>query len=95
MNALKDVKDILIDDTSFLYSGLGDYTINFTIGIWIDIENGGNYSDVLHEAIIKIKEAFDQNNITLPYPIRTIDFAMKGGKTLSDMVFHLKKNEND
>jgi small conductance mechanosensitive channel len=54
---------------------------------------------VQSDAIIKIKEAFEQNDISLPFPIRTLDFGMKGGKTLADMAIQVannsqKKDEN-
>jgi small conductance mechanosensitive channel len=55
---------------------------------------------VQSDAIIKIKEAFEQNDISLPFPIRTLDFGMKGGKTLADMAIQVannsqKKDENN
>jgi len=37
-------------------------------------------------AIIRIKKAFDKNDITVPFPIRTLDFGIKGGKTLKEMM---------
>jgi small conductance mechanosensitive channel len=35
------------------------------------------------KAIKAIKKAFDEQDITIPFPIRTLDFGIKGGlKTL-------------
>jgi small conductance mechanosensitive channel len=32
-----------------------------------------------------IKEAFDANDIMIPFPIRTLDFGIRGGEKLSEM----------
>jgi small conductance mechanosensitive channel len=42
-----------------------------------------------------IKKAFDQNEITIPFPIRTLDFGIKGGKTLSEMKLNLIEKLNN
>ncbi len=39
--------------------------------------DGGFYRDILiakNKAIIALKKAFDENDINIPFPIRTIDF---------------------
>ncbi|MGZ5303898.1 MAG: hypothetical protein ACXWDO_07295 [Bacteroidia bacterium] len=33
-----------------------------------------------------IKKAYVENDITIPFPIRTLDFGIKGGETLSEMM---------
>jgi small-conductance mechanosensitive channel len=40
---------------------------------------------VQSEAIMRIKKAYDDAGIMIPFPIRTLDFGIKGGKTLEDM----------
>jgi small conductance mechanosensitive channel len=37
-----------------------------------------------------LKKAFDENDIPIPYPIRTLDFGIKGGENLSEI---LKNNK--
>ncbi len=44
------------------------------------------YLGVGSEAIMRIKKAYDDNDITIPFPIRTLDFGIKGGMTLSDII---------
>jgi small conductance mechanosensitive channel len=34
------------------------------------------------KAIKTIKKVFDEQDITIPFPIRTLDFGIKAGKTL-------------
>ncbi|MEO6948106.1 MAG: hypothetical protein ABI123_00640, partial [Ginsengibacter sp.] len=82
-------------DTTFLYDGLGESTIDFTVRIWSINDTQPSYLKVLNDAIISIKQAFEKNDISMPFPIRTLDFNMKGGKTLSDMVMHMVDNEKE
>ena len=93
LEALENIDGIIKEDTTFSYDGLGESTIDFTVRIWSITGVQPGYLKVLNDAIISIKEAFEQNDISMPFPIRTIDFAMKGGKTLSDMVVHMAGKE--
>jgi small conductance mechanosensitive channel len=34
------------------------------------------------KAIKAIKSAFDEHEITIPFPIRTLDFGIKGGQAI-------------
>jgi len=47
----------------------------------------------INDVIIALKNAFDQNEISIPFPIRTLDFNIKGGEKLSDM--NLQVNQTD
>ena len=88
LKAVEDIDGIVKGETTFYFNGLGESTIDFTLRIWVNSGVQRNYMQVQSDAIIKIKEAFEQNDISLPFPIRTLDFGMKGGKTLSDMELH-------
>ena len=33
---------------------------------------------------MRLKKAFNQNGITIPFPIRTLDFGIKGGERLGE-----------
>ncbi len=46
-------------------SELADSSINFVVRPWV---NASDYWDVRYELTEKIKEAFDNNNISIPYP---------------------------
>lgn len=67
------------------YNAFGDSSINFTLMIWIHYPNETVYLKAKSDAIMAIKKAFDANDITIPFPIRTLDFGIKGGQTLSEM----------
>jgi len=55
------------------YKEFGGSSINFDVRIWIDYPAENNYLRTRHKAIIGIKKAFDENEINIPFPIRTLD----------------------
>jgi small conductance mechanosensitive channel len=69
------------------YEEFGDSSINFKIRFWVQAEQK-IYLAARSKAIKTIKAAFDANGITIPFPIRTLDFGVVGGEPLRD---HLKK----
>jgi len=93
------VKDVIFnldgvirkEDTIFDYYEFGDSSINFYIRFWVEYPGQGAFLAVRHSAIKGIKEAFDQSDITIPFPIRTLDFGIKGGKTISESPLSIKR----
>lgn len=77
------------DQTTLFYTGFGDSSINFVLRIWVATTDQVNYLQVKSQAIIEIKKAYDKNNIMIPFPIRTLDFGIKGGVPLDNV---LQKN---
>jgi small conductance mechanosensitive channel len=73
------------DPTTFFYEEFADSSINFSLRIWAATPEQPDYLRVRSEAIQKIKQAFDNAGIVIPFPIRTLDFGIKGGQTLSEM----------
>lgn len=68
------------------YESFGDSSINFNVSLWLNDPEQSTYLQGRSEAIKFIKTAFDANNITIPFPIRTLDFGIKGGENLSSML---------
>jgi small conductance mechanosensitive channel len=79
----------------FFYKSFGDSSINFDLRIWLKGEEQIIFLKAQSDAIMFIKKAFDQNEITIPFPIRTLDFGIKGGKTLSEMKLNLIEKLNN
>ena len=80
------------DDMIFTYYEFGDSSINFEIKFWIKFPENPSYLEMRSKAIKAIKKAFDEEGITIPFPIRTLDFGIKGGQTLSEMQIHQAGN---
>lgn len=60
-------------DMIFLYKQFGDSSIDFELRFWIDATSALEVAKAKTEAMILIKEAFDSEGITIPFPIRTLD----------------------
>jgi hypothetical protein len=41
---------------------------------------------VRHKGIVAVKQALDEADISIPFPIRTLDFGIKGGEKLDAMI---------
>ena len=67
------------------YTEFGDSSINFTIRYWIKFNLQKDFLVAQSEGIMNIKKAYDENDITIPFPIRTLDFGIKGGEKLNEM----------
>lgn len=68
------------------YMEFGDSSINFIVRYWVEFNKQTDYLRALSDGIKRIKKAYDKHNITITFPIRTLDFGIKGGKTLADML---------
>ncbi|HSM36190.1 MAG TPA: mechanosensitive ion channel family protein [Longimicrobiales bacterium] len=66
------------------YTEFGDSSINFLIAFWLATGGQAAYLAARSEAIVRLKEAFDANDITIPFPIRTLDFGVSGGRALAE-----------
>ena len=78
----------------FFYTEFADSSINFVLQFWLNATDQPIFWQGQSEAIMLIKKAYDENNITIPYPIRTLDFGIKGGQTLSEMKLNLSDENN-
>ncbi|HEY4198864.1 MAG TPA: mechanosensitive ion channel [Mucilaginibacter sp.] len=67
------------DEVTFFYKEFGDSSINFQLRMWVKSPEQITYIKAGSEAIMRIKKAFDENDIMIPFPIRTLDFGIKGG----------------
>ncbi len=69
-------------DVEIFYEGFGASSIDFVARFWIDFRRQVEFRTAVSEAVIAIKKAFDAHDIMIPFPIRTLDFGIKGGETL-------------
>ena len=71
------------EDVQINFSGYGDSSIELLVMFWIHYPGQPGYLEARSEAVMRLKEAFDANGITIPFPIRTLDLGIKGGTRLS------------
>ncbi len=87
IEAVDNVEHVLSDKgIEFYYDEFGDSSINFKIRFWVTFTTNPDFWNVRSEAIIAISKAFDENDIMIPFPIRTLDFGIRGGEKLNTMV---------
>ncbi len=65
------------EEVEFMYKEFADSSINFVVRFWTDVTKNRDILIAKNKAIIALKKAFDENNINIPFPIRTIDFTNK------------------
>ncbi|MGN8224774.1 mechanosensitive ion channel family protein [Gracilimonas sp. BCB1] len=70
-------------DVELYFDEFGGSSVNFKIRFWIAFDKLPQYWGAQSEAIIALKKAFDENDIMIPYPIRTLDFGIRGGEKLN------------
>lgn len=68
------------------YEGFGDSSIDLTVRFWIPFRHWPDFLAARSDAITRIKRAYDDNDITIPFPIRTLDFGIKGGEKLAEVL---------
>ena len=77
LSVRKDSKPVQLYYTEF-----GDSSINFVVRFWVDFSKQTDFLEAQSEAIMAVKAAFDANGVTIPFPIRTLDFDPNGGVNL-------------
>lgn len=74
------------------FTEFGGSSINFTTRYWIITKNNKDYLVEKSKGVKAIKTAFDANNISIPFPITTLDFGIEGGVNLEKQLSLVKKN---
>ncbi len=89
LKALEGIEGLTKDDEiTFFYKEFGDSSINFDVRLWVHTPEQPEYLQVRSEAVMRIKKAYDENDITIPFPIRTLDFGIKGGVPLNEITIN-------
>lgn len=70
----------------FYYEEFGGSSINFVIRFWVHFRKNSDYLTPKSDAIMAITRKFDENDIMIPFPIRTLDFGIRGGEKLDAML---------
>ena len=81
-------------DIDLVYLAFGSSSIDFRIMIWVAFKSQLEFLKSQSEAIIAIKKAFDKEDIMIPFPIRTLDFGIKGGEKLNEILSQEKMQTN-
>ncbi len=103
---MKSVRRVVIDavqdvpardhsrDIEFFFEEFAESSIDFTVRIWLDHADEKTLRNARSEAMIAIKDAFDRQKLTIPFPIRTLDFGSDsvGGTSIQRMSMKLARD---
>jgi small conductance mechanosensitive channel len=70
----------------FFYNEFGDSSINFVVRMWLRQTSQKELLTIQSQTVMALKKAYDENGITIPFPIRTLDFGIKGGEKLHEVL---------
>lgn len=82
-------------DILFFYEEFGGSSINFKVCFWVNFRTNPDFLDMRSEAIMAISEKFNEHDIMIPFPIRTLDFGIRGGEKLDAMLQGFGKTSQD
>lgn len=87
IEAIKSLSNYDADqDIEFYYDEFGGSSINFKVRFWVNFRKNPDYWSARSDAIIAITKKFDENDIMIPFPIRTLDFGIRGGEKLNTVL---------
>ena len=82
--AIEAVKSVSVicreNEPKVFFREFGESSINFDMMIWFKEGDQPTFLKGRSETVKAIKKAFDENGITIPFPIRTLDFSMNNEK---------------
>lgn len=81
-------------EVEFYYEEFGGSSINFEIRFWVNFKSNSDFLSARSDAIIAIMKAFEETDIMIPFPIRTLDFGVRGGEKLDAMIGEGRKSQN-
>lgn len=70
------------------FTGFGASSVDFVARFWIHNDKASNlaYMRARSDAVRRIKAAIDDAGLTIPFPIRTLDFGVVGGERLDEVL---------
>ncbi|MBT8451098.1 MAG: mechanosensitive ion channel [Deltaproteobacteria bacterium] len=71
-------------DVEVFFTGFGSSSISLVGRFWVDYVKHRDFLDAQSRAVVAVKKAFDANDIVIPFPIRTLDFGIRGGTSLAE-----------
>jgi len=87
VNAINDKKYVIKKEETAVYAeSFGDSSVNLLLWFWIQYPGEYGFMDVRHDAVVTVRKVLADNDILIPFPIRTLDFGAKGGEKLDGMM---------
>ncbi len=88
---VKQIKALMKEEQiDFYFTSIGSYSYNFEVRFWIKFSQQTDYLNAMSEAIMRIKKRFEEENISIAYPVQSLDFGVKGGVNIFDKPIEIK-----
>jgi small conductance mechanosensitive channel len=87
------VEHLKTEDIEGYFKEFDSSSINFMLRFWIENVSDKHYQQTKSTAIIEIKKAFDEAGITIPFPIRTLDFGNRKAELFAEMITPVKPSK--
>lgn len=71
-------------DPELFYEEFGGSSINFVLRVWLDDAQQSTFVRARSDAVIRLKKAFDEHDVGIPFPIVTLDFSDAGTRRLDE-----------
>lgn len=79
------VEEVLADrKINFYYTQIGNFAYHFELHFWISYRSQRDYLKAMSDIIMRIQSRFKKEQISIAYPVTTLDFGVKGGKNIFD-----------
>lgn len=95
MKAVEGIEGLTEDKTDMYFMEFGESAVQFVIRLWVATSQQGEYLQVKNDAVMRIKKAYDENGILIPFPVTTLDFGIKRGVPLSEMPLEVNTIQPD
>jgi len=84
LGALRDI-GIESEDPDVFFEGFGGSSIDFVARVWIDFQAQRDVKRTTDEMVRALKRAFDQAEIEIPFPIRTLELGGSAEELVGQM----------
>ena len=91
LTAMQDVVGRRLDrDPELFYEEFGGSSINFVLRVWLQDPEQRTFLQARSDALIRLKKAFDDHDVSIPFPIITLDFSDSGTRLLDEPLAALR-----
>lgn len=95
LDALASVPHLEDQPVEVLFEEFGDSSVDFVARFWIAFVAPVDLNRAQSAAIMAIRRAFTEHGLTIPFPIRTLDFGIRGGEALKEQLASRRQNGED
>ena len=83
VTAIQELKVVNNRPVELFWSGFGDSSIDFVVRFWIDAAHQRDHDEARSHALVAVHQTLGRHGVTIPFPIRTLDFDPAGGRRLA------------